>query len=266
MSDKKKERLVSELLKGDLPAGEEARVKETLGKKGLDAGRLAEYEHLWEALAKADVPEPSEAMHDGFRAMLDEAKKTSWRSAAEAPATRSPVRGHGWNRMPAWAFGFSLVVIGWFIGYQLTPRPERGEIKALNAQMKDMKTAILLTKLESPSASERLSAVHYAEDAAAWDDPVRDALVRALNRDPNANVRLAALETLARRTDDSRVRDALVQSIASQDSPLLFLALADVMLDLKDARAVEPFKKIIADPALYYAVRQKLEDTVRRLT
>jgi hypothetical protein len=266
MSDKKTERLVSELLKGSLPPGKEARIKASLKKKGMDPGRLAEYEKIWDALAEERIPEPSEGMPVRFRQALDEAKKTAWRSEPGEAAARNPFRRPGVGLVPRWAFGFSLVVIGWFIGYQLTPRPERSRLETLNAEMREMKTAIFLTKMDSASASERMSAVHYAEDDAAWDDTVREALVRALNFDANANVRLTALETLARRTDDARVRDALVQSIANQDSPLLFLGLADIMLDLKDARAIEPFKKIIADPVLYFSVRQKLEETVRRLT
>jgi len=266
MSDKKTERLVSELLKGRLPSGKEARIKASLKKKGMNPGRLAEYEKLWDALAEERVPEPSEAMSVRFRQALDEAKKTGWRSETEGAAARNPFRRPGLGPAPRWAFGFSLVVIGWFVGYQLTPRPERSRLEALNAEMRDMKTAIFLTKMESASASERMSAVHYAEDAAAWDDTVREALVRALNSDANANVRLTALETLTRRSNDPRVREALVQSIERQESPLLVLALADVMLALDEKRAAEPFRKMIADPALYFSVRQRLEETIRKLT
>jgi hypothetical protein len=266
MSDKKTERLVSELLKGGLSAGREARIRAVLKKRGMDSPRLEDYERMWEALAPERVPEPSEAMHGRFRQALDEAKKSAWRTSPSNPADRKEPSRPAWGPVPRFAFGFSLLVIGWFVGFQLTPRPDHGRLETLNAEMREMKTAIFLTKMESASAPERMSAVQYAADPSVWNDTVREALVRALNADANPNVRLAALEALARRSNDSRVRDALVQSIEHQDSPLLFLALADVCLALDEKRAAEPFRKISADPALYFSVRQRLEETVRKLT
>jgi len=263
MSDRKTERLVSELLKGDISPEKEARVKAFLRKKGADDKRLTEYEDLWKALAEEDVPEPSEAMHLRFRKTLEEAKKQSWRAESASPTRKNPRFRLG--GVPQWAFGFSLIVIGWFIGFQLTPRPERAQIQDLNARVNDLKTAVLLTKLESVSAPERMKAVQNAENTTAWDDPVRNALIQTLNRDPNANVRLAAMEALARRADEPGVRDALIQSIDNQDSPLLQLALADVMVALNEKRAAEPFRKIIADPSVYFSIRRKLEETVRKL-
>ncbi|MBN1939948.1 MAG: hypothetical protein JW843_10200 [Candidatus Aminicenantes bacterium] len=265
MSDKKTARLVSELLKGGLSVGREARIRAALKKRGTDPLRLKEYERMWEALAEERVPEPSEAMRRRFRETLDEAKKTAWRTAPAEPAAGKRPARPGWGLIPRLAFGFSLVVIGWFVGYQLTPRPERSQIETLNAEMREMKTAVFLTKMESASAADRMSAVHYAEDSAAWNETVREALIRALNSDPNANVRLTALETLARKADDPRVREAFVLSIEHQESPLLFLALADVCLALDEKRAAEPFRKISADPALYFSVRQRLEETARKL-
>jgi len=263
MNDKKTGRLVSELLKGDISPEKEAGVRAFLRKKGADAGRLDEYEDLWKALAEEDVPDPSETMHIRFRKELEEEKKRSWRGESSVPSRKNP--RFGLSGAPQWAFGFSLVVIGWFIGFQLTPRPERAQIQDLNARVNDLKTAVLLTKLESISAPERMKAIQNAEDSTTWDSPVRDALVQALNRDPNANVRLAAMEALTRRADEPGVRDALIQSIGNQDSPLLQLALADVMIALNEKRAAEPFRKIIADPSVYFSIRRKLEEAVRKL-
>jgi len=262
MSDKKKERLLAELMRGDVLPEKEARVKAFLRKKGVDAARLAEYEDLWKTLGEVDVPEPSEAMHIRFRETLEEAKKQTWRAESPVPAGKKTF--FGLAGAPQWAFAASLVVLGWFIGFQLTPRPERGQIQDLNARVNDLKTAVLLTKLESVSAPERMKAIQYAEDA-AWDDPVRDALVQTLNHDSNPNVRLAAMDALARRVDRPGVRDALLGSIEHQDSPLLQLALADVMVALDEKRAAEPFRKIIADPEVYFSIRRKLEEAVAKL-
>jgi len=76
---------------------------------------------------------------------------------------------------------------------------------------------------------------------------------------------LTAVEALALYADHPKVREALVQAIVRQESPLVQLALAEVMLDLNEKRAVEPIRKIIASPLVDYSVKSKLEAAVRQL-
>jgi HEAT repeat protein len=119
--------------------------------------------------------------------------------------------------------------------------------------------------LGNSSATERMKAVQFARELAAPDGAVLNALVRTVNDDPNVNVRLLAVEALALYTDHPEVREALVQAIVRQDSPLVQLALADVMLALNEKRAVEPIRRLIASPRVDYAVKSRLEAAVRQL-
>jgi HEAT repeat protein len=155
--------------------------------------------------------------------------------------------------------------VGWFLGYQVTPRPERAQLDLLASEVREMKKTIMLSKLENPSAGERMQAIQSAQDLSGPDEAVIVALVQTMNGDPNVNVRLVAVEALARFAGRPKVREALIQSIVRQESPLIQLALAEVMLALHEKRAVEPFRKVMADPQLDYWVKSKLEDTVRQL-
>ena len=128
-----------------------------------------------------------------------------------------------------------------------------------------MKKTVMLAMLENSSASERMKAVHFAQELSGPDEAVLTALARTVNDDPNVNVRLLAVEALALYADHPKVREALVQAIVRQESPLVQLALAEVMLALNEKRAVEPIRKIIASPLVDYSVKSKLEATVRQL-
>jgi HEAT repeat protein len=123
----------------------------------------------------------------------------------------------------------------------------------------------MLAMLENSSAAERMKAVRFAQDLPSPDEAVLSALVRTVNDDPNVNVRLTAVDALSLYADYPKVREALVQAIVRQESPLVQLALADVMLALNEKRAVEPIRRIIASPLVDYSVKSKLEATVRQL-
>jgi hypothetical protein len=234
-------------------------------RKKEKAKRLAEYESLLRAVDDMEVPEPSAEMGRKFQAMLEEAKK------ARFLEDRTPVRRHrplfvpSRGLLPQLAAALSLIIVGWFLGYQVTPRPERARIELLASEVREMKERVMLAMLENSTAAERMKAVHFAQELSSPDEAVLNALARTVNGDPNVNVRLMAVEALALYADHPKVSEALVQAIVRQESPLVQLALADVMLALNEKRAVEPIRKIIASPLVDYSVKSKLEATVRQL-
>jgi hypothetical protein len=234
-------------------------------KKRTKAERLAESESLLQAIDEMEVPEPSAEMRQKFLALLQEAK------TARFLEERSPARWrHAFLRpqfglVPQLAAAMGILAVGWFLGYQVAPRPDRGRISLLTSEVREMKRAVVLAKLQNPAAAERMKAVNSAEDLSAADETILNALIQTMNGDPNVNVRLVSVEALARYAGRPEVREALVQAIVRQESPLVQLALADVMLALNEKRAVESFRRIINDPKIDYAVKSKLENTIRLL-
>jgi len=234
-------------------------------RKQKDAKRLAEYESLLRAVDEMEVPEPSAEMGQKFQAMLEEAKKARFQEDRATVRRPSPFFNLRFGLLPRLAVVLSLVVVGWFLGYQLTPRPERARIDLLASEVQEMKRTVMLAMLENSSAAERMKAVQYAQDVTEPDESVLDALARTVNDDPNVGVRLMAVNALAHYAAYPQAREALIQSIVWQKSPLVQLALADVMLALNEKRAVEPIRRIIASPMVDDSVRSKLETTVREL-
>ena len=234
-------------------------------RKQKDAKRLAEYESLLRAVDEMEVPEPSAEMGQKFQAMLEEAKKARFQEDRATVRRPSPFFNLRFGLLPRLAVVLSLVVVGWFLGYQLTPRPERARIDLLASEVREMKRTVMLAMLENSSAAERMKAVQYAQDVTEPDESVLDALARTVNDDPNVGVRLMAVNALAHYAACPRAREALIQSIVWQKSPLVQLVLADVMLALNEKRAVEPIRRIIASPMVDDSVRSKLETTVREL-
>ncbi|HLI92657.1 MAG TPA: HEAT repeat domain-containing protein [Puia sp.] len=143
---------------------------------------------------------------------------------------------------------------------------ESRQLEALAAQVHEMRELMMLSLLQNPAASERIKAVSYTSEMRHADPNIASALLATLDNDPNVNVRLTTLEALTHYADDPAIREGLVQSILQQDSPLVQVALADVMLKLQEKRAISPFRKLLQQKDLNETVRTKIQQTIVRLT
>ena len=139
------------------------------------------------------------------------------------------------------------------------------EIRELHEQVQELKQTMMLAMLDNPLASERIKAVSYTSEIKRVDRRVIDALLATLNNDPNVNVRLSTLEALAQLGGNPDVRTGLLQSITTQDSPVIQLAIADVMLKLQERRSVNPFKQLLQQKGIDDEVKHKVEETIAKL-
>jgi len=98
------------------------------------------------------------------------------------------------------------------------------------------------------------------------DPQVLSALLQVLDYDPNANVRLAAVDALQQFSDQSMVRQGLVQALTRQSSPLVQIALIDLLVQIQEKRSVDTFKRMIADENLNDAVKQRAERALKQLS
>lgn len=224
---------------------------------------------LWEQMGKLRVPEPSKDVKIRFHAMLDTFK-------AEEEAKKEGIFQTLLVRFktlfaykPAynWAYAMILIVIssgaGYFIGKPSSEvAANRNEVKRLSSEVQDMKQMMMLSMLENPVATERLKAVSYTQELNNVDDQVIDALLTTLNFDQNENVRLVTLEALIQLADNPKVREGLVQSLLTQESPLMQVALADAMVKLQEKRSVKQFKELLRKENLNDAVKGKIEKTI----
>jgi HEAT repeat protein len=124
---------------------------------------------------------------------------------------------------------------------------------------------MVLTLISQSSATDRLKAVGYTSELQQADERVIQALLFTLNHDENVNVRLVTVEALFRFADAPAVREGLVRSIAQQESPLVQLALADVMVALQEKRSVAPLSELLRRQATDFYVKEKLESSIRVL-
>jgi len=110
-----------------------------------------------------------------------------------------------------------------------------------------MRQLVALSLMQQQSASERLRGVTWAYRAEPSDREVLGALVTAVNHDTNVNVRLAAVDALRRFAASPETRRAVIEALPSQTTPLVQVALIDLLVDFKDRDAATELRKLAAE-------------------
>ena len=267
MTDNAIEMHVLEYIRGDLTADREESLRALLQKHGY---KLDELEHLREIYNRLDdvhIPPAGEKMTEGFYQMLEAYKREETKkiSVFESLMLRWRER-----RCQRWlvriACGMALIFAGWLMGLSQTPN-ERYEdrLDLMSSEIREMKGMMALALLNQSSANERMRAVHQIRTSGCVDERMIALLVNTLGHDSNANVRLVALEALAAHADVPGARDGLIQSLDRQESPLVQLALTDVLVRLKAKQAVGQFQRLLQKKDLNDVVRARINDSLEML-
>lgn len=225
---------------------------------------------IWKKLGAIPEERPSRALRARFEAAL-EAYVQGLRQAERGPSTREKLDKWlvgWWPREPVFQFGFAMafLVIGLLVGYSLTRNTQgSGEVAQLREEVRHTRELVALSLLEEQSASERLRGVDWSVRIPQPDPQVLSALLRTVDYDQNVNVRLAALDALHASASNEMVRQGLVQSLRRQTSPLVQIALIDLLVDIRDKDAANSLKGLAREAGVNPEVRQRVDWALRQL-
>jgi len=222
---------------------------------------------IWRKLSLLPLDQPGPASRARFEAML-QAYQVG-RSNQPADDSRSRKRGSAWNwnvfhwlRSPVGAMAWSaaLLAIGVFAGLRLAgPKPPSLDLAAMQSDLASMKQLVVLSMLQQQSASARLEGVTWSTRDQQLDPQVLSALLHTLRYDASVDVRLAALDALSRHGQQPQIHKAILDSLQQQQSPLVQVALIDLLLEWRDPDAAQRLQVFQQAPNLNPTVRQRVE-------
>jgi hypothetical protein len=256
MEQKEINELIMKYNEGLADSSEIKMIERLIEEGAIELSQLQEVKFMEEQVLKIQMPEPSSELDDRFYKMLSAQKKES--------------KGFSWEVFFSWpelapklALASVTLLIGVAIGYLfLPPQKSNQDVVQLSQEITDLKEMMMLSLLEKESATERLKAVSLTSEMSP-SDKVTTALLQTLNSDENINVRLAALDALKPYVRESRVREELVRSISQQDSPLVQVALAELMVALQEKSSVKEFEKILKSDRTPKEVKKRIEESIK---
>jgi len=261
-----------DFLTGEADPAVRRAIQEHVGSCAVCREELETMTLAWTKLGVLPEQKPGPALRTRFYTMLETYKG---RLDEEAAGTERRGRARFAGLFAAWwpktptpqmALSALFLAAGIMAGILLKPGPGRSvEIARLEAEVRDMRQQVSLSLLDRASPSDRLSGLSVASQVSDPNPRTLEALLRTLDEDSNTNVRLAAVDALYLFRDDARVREGLVGSLTRQTSPMVQVALINLLADIKETRAAEALKSLIADREIRPEVRQKAEWGLRKL-
>ena len=213
---------------------------------------------LWQALERVAQPEPSPRLRRKFYGELDKLER------------QTPLdRWRGWLGLIG-ARGFvtaaSCVIVGLVAGAVLSDSNtvDRSELNELKQQVGDLNRNLILDRLESGSASKRLLGVIEAAPVAEHDAEVARALLTRAVDDRVYSVRAAAIDAIGPQLSAPSVGDELMSLLETAESPLVPLALVDLVLRHGNARQIERLEQLSERGALHPDIAQHVKSAVWR--
>jgi len=238
-----------------------------------------EYESLstlWNSLGVLPDEKPRPQVRERFNAMLAAYEHGMRHASSRASILVSLDNfiGRLWPKRPAIQFGVALLMLalGGVIGTRLD-RPQEPEattqtsveIAQLHGEVQTIRGMLAVSLMQQQSASDRLKGVNMSSRIAEKDPRVTQSLLDALRYDPSVNVRLAALDALSGAMDESEVRKTLVAALPEQSSPLVQLAMVELVVEARDKESLGVLDKMEKDPKINDVVRKKIQQGIKQL-
>ena len=263
--------LCADYLRGELAGNQkedlERHLRECVACREETEGAQA----LWARLASLPAPQPSAAMDARFAALLAaERRRLESDGEAEPFAPRLVQFLTGlwpWRQGLQFGLAAALFGLGLLLGLSLAGSHRAGPqgivqdptLTQLREEVSGLRQMVTLALLQEASASERLRGAEWSSQLPAADDRVLAALLRALDSDPNVNVRLAAVGALEHFGDHASVRQGLLAALPRQHSPLVQVEVIRLLVELKERQTVPALKGLLQDTAVNPTVRECAE-------
>ncbi|MBL6447312.1 HEAT repeat domain-containing protein [Fulvivirga sp. 29W222] len=262
MDEQKMNDLMIDYIDGNLTGELKEFVTKYIEKNSENRRKYEELKAAMSLLEHDTQLEPDNSLKTDFMlALIEEVE-------AEHDRKVKPIKKSVWKLSPfQLAASLALIVSGVFIGMWLMKADSNNQqIAEIKKEMEDTKRLVIHSLTDNSSASRRLQGVNASYSIGDADDEIVNALIRTMNNDENANVRLAAVEALAKFADEPKVLNALIESMETQADPLIQITLINLMVKLKEKKALDELKRIIEDKKTMETVKDEAHMAVFKLS
>lgn len=179
---------------------------------------------LWSMLQEMPQGAPSADMRRTFYRELENANTRHW-----------SLRLREWlgiSGNAGWLTAATCVLLGAGLGQSLSNNDvtEPARLAALEENIAMLNRELILDRLEDAAAGKRLRGVIDAGNVVGDDVEIARALLTRATEDRVSSVRTAAISALGPRMASRGIGDALMALLADTESPLVQLALIDLVL------------------------------------
>ncbi len=211
---------------------------------------------LWNALQEIPLEDPSSQLRRRFYNSLHEAASPS---IVERFAHWLGMRSNG-----GWVTIAACLAIGFGVAHLTDQQAsEPGRLLALEENLASLQRELILDRLQDTSASTRLRGVVEASQLAPNDQLVAQALLDRATQDRSISVRSAAIDALGSQITTREVGQEVMQLLEEADSPIVQLALVDLVLRHGSAQQLDALQELADSAKLHPDLVQHVNRSLR---
>jgi len=212
---------------------------------------------LWNALGDLADAEPSPQLRQNFYRELERASR---------PSLSERLRIFlGFSGNTGWITVAASVLVGLAAGQLLNaPADETLRLAALEENVSILNRNLILDRLENDTASKRLRGVMDAAYVVGEDAEIANALLLRATNDPVPSVRSAAIGALGSQLGTPAVGKPLMDLLQLAESPLVQLALVDLVLRNGNDRQIAQLLQLADDGLLHPDIARHVATTLKR--
>ncbi|MGD2084982.1 MAG: HEAT repeat domain-containing protein [Candidatus Aminicenantes bacterium] len=232
---------------------------------------LEELTSTWTQLGILPEEQPGANLRMNFYTMLESFQEGLESSPSKKFFNFLKIKNIGeklWPRRPVFQLAAVIVflIMGLTIGYfmQLHDQNSR-EIARLRQENRLFRQQLTVSLLNQSSPSQRLKGLMWSRQLENPADETLETLLHTLNYDPNVNVRLTAVDALYLFSDHPKVKQGLMQSLQKQTSPMVQIALIDLLVEMREKKAIKSLKQLLERNKLNPEVKERAQLSLKLL-
>jgi hypothetical protein len=261
--------LIPDYLAGEIPSDELGSFHGHLAECESCRIELEQAQSMWRTLGEIPEEEPSPGLRGRFYAMLEDEKRSAMAGPHREPWTTRVEAwiNSWWPRRPAvqMAMTVGVLIVGVTAGSSFKKMPQpipNGEVAQLRGEVEQMHEMVSLSLLGQDSSSERLRGVNWSSRVSEPSPTLLTSLTNTLNSDPNASVRMAAVDALGRFSNMPGVVEVLTGSLTNETSPMVQVALIDLLIAIQEKKALEALKNFVEMQNVAPEVKEHAENRI----
>jgi len=261
---------IPEFLTGELDQKSITAVKEHISGCPACREELENLTAIWTKLGVLPEVEPDSNLRNRFYTMLTSYKEglQQQKNTRSKDRSLSTIFGKlfSFKPLPQLVYSLTFLVLGLTAGYFIFSfHAANSELKDIRFEIQNLRQTTAISMLKQQSASDRLSGVSWSSQIKRPNQNTLQLLLNTLNNDSNVNVRLAVVNALYLFHEYPLIRQGLVHSLSRQDSPIVQSALIDLMVEIREHRAIKALKQLIKGADIVPEVKKHAELSLQQL-
>jgi hypothetical protein len=216
----------------------------------------ADEQRLWAALGELPSAEPSADMRRSFYQRLEQASSRRWDERLRSWL--------GISNNTGWVTAMVCLLIG-FGSSQLIDRGDGGDherLAALEKNVTSLHRELILDRLQDDVIGTRLAGIYDARDVVQNDSQIAQALLLRATTDSSLSVRSAAIDALGPELNSGTVGSELMGLLQSAESPIVQLALVDLVLRNGNASQLQQLSRLADEKRLHPDIERHIRKSL----